>query len=254
MDKETTGNEQAGDADQDTGNNDAASGVQKSDTQDAAGNQEVEGLKAAAVAERTKRQAAEAEAQTLKDQIALQPQTQQAAQPVKQESLSQAVAKQLGIDIEYATPEEICQINEGVLQVTSSQQSEQSFINSHPDYADVVGVTLPNKVFQPAAPLSRALKANPVLANALQNSPNKSILAYEIASKDPQYVAELKEKAKPADTKAAELAEAKINAANQQLSVSAAKGGGNLDQAAAIRAMSDEEFEAHNQKVMDKAL
>ena len=121
MDKEATGTEQAGDADQNTGNNDATADVQQGDTQDAAANQEAEGLKAAAVAERTKRQAAETEAQGLRDQLALQAQTPQ-TQPQKQVSLSQAVAKQLGIDIEYATPEEICQINEGVLQITSSQE------------------------------------------------------------------------------------------------------------------------------------
>ena len=227
-------------------------GVPLKGTPAAEGNQEeVEGLKAAAIAEREKRQAAETDVQNLRDQIALQP--QQTTQPQKQVSLSQAVAKQLGIDIEIATPEEICQINEGVMQVTSGQQSEQSFINSHPDYAEVVGVTLLNGVFQPAAPLSRELKANPALADALRSSPNKAVLAYSIASKNSQYLTELAEKAKPDDTKAAEKAEAKIKAANKQLSISEAKGGGQLDQAAATAAMSDEEFRKHNEAIMAKA-
>lgn len=256
MAEEQKGTEQAGDADQqNTGNNDAAAGVQQGDTQDAAGNQdEVIGLKAAAVAEREKRQAAEAETQNLRDQIAITTaNAQQATQPAKQIGLYQAVAKQLGVDPEFATPEEQGQIFNGMLQVTSGQQSEQSFMNSHPDYANVVGVYGPGGQFQYAAPLLRALKVNPALTNALNNSPNKAVLAYEIASKDPQYLADKAEAAKSDDTKAAEKAEAKINAANQQLSVSAAKGGGQLDQVAAIAAMSDEEFAAHNQKIMDKA-
>ena len=253
--EEQTGTEQAGDADQNTGNNDAAADGQQGDTQDAAANQEAEGLKAAAVAERTKRQAVEAENQSLRDQLALQaqvsrtPQTQQE----EQKSLYAAVAKQLGIDPEYATAEEQGKIFDGMMQVTSSQQSEQSFVNSRPDYAEVVGVSGPGGQFQYAPPLLRALKSNPALANALKNSPNQAVLAYEIASKDPQYLAEKAEKAKDPVIIAAEKAEAKIKAANQQLSVSNAKGGGQLDTAAAIAAMSDKEFAAHNQKIKDKS-
>ena len=209
-------------------------------------------MKAATVAEREKRQAVETENQQLRDQMAIQA-AQPKTEPQKQVSLSQAVAKQLGIDLEIATAAEICQINEGVLQITSGQQSEQSFMNSHPDYAEVVGVSGPGGQFQYAPPLLRAIKSNPALADALRNSPNKAVLAYEIASKDSQYLAEQAEKAKSDDTKAAEKAEAKINAANQQLSVSAAKGGAQLDQTAAIAAMSDEEFAKHNQKIMDQA-
>ena len=220
----------------------------------AVGNQdEVAGLKAATVAEREKRQATEVENQTLRDQMAVI--AQQTPQPQEKTSLSQAVAKQLGIDIQVATAEEVCQINEGVLQIMSGQQSEQTFINSHSDYAKVVGTTLPGGQFQAAPPLLRQLHENPALSNALQNSPNKAVLAYSIASKDPQYLTELADAAKSSDTKAAENAEVKINAANQQLSVSAVKeGGGTLDKAAEIRAMSDEEFAEHNRKIMDKAL
>jgi len=249
-----TGTDQAGDADQKTGNNDAIAVVQQGDTQGAAGNQdEVAGLKAATVAEREKRQATEVENQTLKDQMAVM--AQQTPQQPEKTSLSQAVAKQLGIDIQIATAEEICQINEGVLQVMSGQQSEQSFINTHSDYAKVVGTTLPGGQFQAAPPLLRQLHENPALSNALQNSPNKAVLAYSIASKDPQYLTELADAAKSSDTKAAENAEVKINAANQQLSVSAVKeGGGTLDNAARRAAQTDEEFYKENQAIMDKAL
>lgn len=248
-------NENAGDGDQQPANKNIESDVQPDGTPDGGENQDGK-YKAAitmANAEKEKRQAAEAEAQNLKDQIALQ-----AAQPktesLKQTSLSQAVAKQLGIDLEIATPEEICRINEGVLMIMSGQQSEQSFMNSHPDYAEVVGINGPGGQFQYAPPLLRALRANPALANALQNSPNKAVLAYEIASKDPQYLKEQAEKAKSEETKAAEKAEAKIKAANQQISVSAAKsGGGNLDEAARRAAQTDEEFRKENEEIMAKA-
>jgi len=253
MVEEQTGTEQTGDAGQKTGNNDTSAGVQQGVTQGAAGNQnEIAGLKAATVAEREKRQAVESENQNLRDQMAIM--SQPAPQRQEKTSMSQAVATQLGIDIEIATPEEICRINEGVLQITSGQQNEQSFVNSHPDFAKVVGVMLPGGKFQPAPPLTRQLNANPALSSALDNSPNKSVLAYAIASKDPKYLAELTEAAKSDDTKAAEKAEASIDAANKQLSVSAVKGSGNLDKVAAIRAMNDEEFRVHNQKIMDQAL
>jgi len=254
MAKEDTGNEEdVGDAgQQDAGNNDVAADGQQDDTQDAAGNQdEVAGLKAAAVAEREKRQIAETDAQNLRDQMALTANVAQ-TQIAEQQTLYQAIAQKLGIDPEIATPEEQGQIFDGMLQVQAGQQSEQSFVNSHPDYAEVVGMKMGNQ-FQYAPPLRRVLKANPALANARQNSPNAAMLAYEIAKNDPQYLQEQIEKAKSPDQIAAEKAAAKIKAANQQLSVSAATGGGQLDQAAAVAAMSDEEFEAHNQRIMDKA-
>ncbi len=229
-------------------------GVPPKETPAAVGNQEVEGLKAATAAEREKRQAAESENQSLRDQMAIVNAQQTPTEPAKQAGLYQAVAKQLGIDPELATPEEQGTIFNGMLQVTSGQQSEQSFVNSRPDYAEVVGVNGPGGQFQYAPPLLRALKGNPALASALNNSPNKAVLAYEIASKDPQYLVDKVESTKSEDTKAAELAETKITAENKQLSISNAKGGGNLDQAAATLAMSDEEFAIHNQKIMDKAV
>jgi len=228
-------------------------GVPQKGTPAAVENQEVEGLKAAAVAEREKRQAAEAELQNARDQVALMSQ-QAPAQPQKQTALHQAIAKQLGIDLDMATPQETLQITEAMLMITSGQQSEQSFVNSHPDYAEVVGVNGPGGQFQYAPPLLRALKGNPALGNALQNSPNKAVLAYEIARNDPQYLKDVAEKAKAPDTKAAEKAVAAITAANKQMSISGAKGGGTLDNAARRAAQTDEEFLAENQKIMDKAL
>lgn len=252
-----TGTEQTGDADQKTGNNDVAADVQQGATQDAAGNQDekIAGLTAAAVAEREKRQVAETDAQNLRDQMAMREQAQQPVQPEQPKGLYQAVAKQLGIDSELASPEEQGKIFNGMLQITSGQQSEQSFINSRPDYAEVVGVNGPGGQFQYAPPLLRALKGNPALASALNNSPNKAVLAYEIARQDPQYIVDVKEAAKSDDTKAAEKAKAAIDKKNTQLSISAAKGGaGTLDNAARRAGQNDAEFLAENEQIMAKAL
>lgn len=253
MTEEAKGTE-AGDADQ-AGNNAATADGQQGGAQDAAGSQDekIAGLTAAAVAEREKRQIAEADAQNLRDQAAMR---EQAQQPVQEQpkGLYQAVAKQLGINPELATADEQGEIFNGMLQVTSGQQSEQSFINSRPDYAEVVGVNGPGGQFQYAPPLLRALKGNSALANALNNSPNKAVLAYEIASKDPQYIAEQKDAAKSDDTKAAEKAQAAIDAKNKQLSISSASGGGGtLDNAARRAAQTDEEFRAENEEIMAKA-
>lgn len=250
------GESQAGAAgQQETGESKTADGQQVT-TPAAEGNQdEVAGLKAAAVAEREKRQAIEVENQNLRDQAALD-----AAKPpqpkVEQEPVFNQIAKSMGFDIDYMTPMEIGQVTAAMVEMkvgqVSQQLNQQSFESSHSDYAEVVGVQVGN-TFQYAPPLQRTLNANPALASALKNSPNAGLLAYEIAKNDPQYLADKAEKEKSDDLKAAEKAETITKAANKQLSISAAKGGGQLDQAAAVAAMSDEEFAVHNQKIMDQA-
>ena len=227
-------------------------GVQSDSTPAAGENQEVEGLKAAAIAEREKRQAAEFEAQTLKDQMAVM----NANPPPKaqQQTLYKGVAQRLGIDPEYATPEEQGQILEGMMQVQMAQQANQSFILSKPDFGKVVGVALPNGQFTMAAPLSRILSKNPALAQALGANPDPRI-AYQLASQDPVYLQEVADAAKTPEQKAAEQAAATIKAANQQRSISEAPGGGQTDASRAVSGvdLTDEEFEARNQALMEKA-
>ena len=78
-------------------------------------------------------------------------------------------------------------------------------------------------------------------------------VAYALASKDPQYLKEKAENAKPADIKDAEKAEAAIKAAAKKVSISAAAASGSTDKTAEVANMSDEEFEAHIEKIKSEA-
>ena len=257
---EETGNEELGGADQeDTGNNAITPDGQEDSTDGADQNEnqnEVAGLKAAAAAEREKRQAAEAEAQSIKDQMAVVMANQNTSQNPQAEPTQADILKQLGVEVEddddYLTAGQMKTVLQGFAGQVNSIVSNQTFLSKRSDFADVVGVQVGNN-FQYAPPMLRALKANPALSSILQQSPNAAVLAYEIAKNDPEYLASQEQAGKTTQQIAAEKAEAKIKVANKQQSISAAKGGGEPDQGAAITAMSDKEFEIHNLKIMEKA-
>ena len=238
-----------------SGNDDSALGEQDA-TQDAAGQDDksVEGLKAAAVAERNKRQVAEAKAQTLQEQMAVVLANRQEPQP---KGKAADIFSQMGIQVEddddYLTAGQVKTVLNGLVNEVRGALTTRDQRANYPDYEQVVGKQVGN-TFQYAPPLKKALENNPALISALQNSPNAAMLAYEIAKNDPDYKAVKKQSGKTATQIAAENAESKINAANKKLSVSAARGGGTLDSAAAVAAMTDVEFSAYNQKIMDKAL
>ena len=253
MAKEATGAvEDAGAADLQKPGENPQSDVQVEGTPAAEENQ-VEGLEAGIAAERTKRQEAEEKAESLQDQMNLMAANPPQVQPTAaQKTLYANVAERLSIDPELATPEENGQIFEMMMQVTLAQQTQQSFVDSKPDYAQVVGVPLSNGQFQMAPPLLRIIKDNPALAQSLSRNPDPKI-AYALASKDPQYVKEKAEKAKPDDIKASEKAEAAIKEAAKKLSVSAASGGGVTDKQAEIAGMNDEQFDDYIEKLKSEA-
>ena len=191
----------------------------------------------------------------------MQAQQQQAPPPATQqpESLTLTVMKELGLDPEdILTGADQARVNDAVLsRMRASSQSENvvnNFVSSKPDYAQVVGHTDPiTGQFVTAAPLQRIIANNPSITAALQSAgPSASILAYELASKDPQYMAEVAKAAVPPVVAASEQAAAVIQNANTMASISAVAGQGAIDKAAAIRAMSDEEFEKHKQTVMNQ--
>jgi len=188
-----------------------------------------------------------------------QPVQQPVQQPTK-ESLTLQVMKELGIDPEnILTGAEQAQVNDEVSRRTAAsyqaQASVQSYIASKPDFAKVVGAVDPlTGQFMYSPPLTRVIQSNPSIATALQSAGNNAaILAYELASKDPVYMAEVAEANKPPAQKLSEQANQTIQQANSQTSVSAVAGVGSLDKAAAIRAMSDEEFKAYKQNIVSKA-
>jgi len=241
----------------------AAAGTQNADTAKTTAD-EVAGLKAAAVAERTKRQEAEAAAKTYQDQlaVAMANRPAQQTQAPQQTSAFKQIAGSLGIDPEYATPEQQGQIIEAMVnskvQQLANQQVSSQFATQHSDYANVVGRVNPiTRIFEIAPPLQRVFQKNPSLQLAMQSladNPHAGMIAYQLATSDPDYIAEkVKADMTPEQKKAAE-AQAAINAANTQQSVSSATGaGGNLDKAQIIANESDAEFQIRKQTIMDKA-
>ena len=181
---------------------------------------------------------------------------QQTEQP-QQQSLTAQVMKDKGIDPEeILTGAQQAEITDEVVRRVSvanqAQFQTQSFISSKPDFAKVVGAEdAATGQFKFAPPLQRVIDSNPGIATALRNAGSgANMLAYELGSKDPTYMAELVEAAKLPAQKNSEAAQQVIDAANKQVSISAVAGVGNLDKGAAILAMNDEEFEQHKQQVM----
>lgn len=176
---------------------DVAAGVQQDVTSDAAGNQdEVAGLKTAAEAERKKRQEAEAQTQLLREQMALQQ-----ANPVQQTTQPVSDYEQAKANIGLAGEEYIDETQRGaifteinrIINARSQQNAQatanQQFINTHPDYFDVVGKQVGNQMM-PSAEITKILQEKPHLTAAAYAS---SQGAYQIVM-DERKLQELMEK------------------------------------------------------------
>ena len=186
----------------------------------------------------------------LQAQIQAQP---QGSVPQPTDPYSQTV-RQLGLQDEaYLTTDQQGQVFNSMFQAISVQQADASFVESHPDYAQVVGTSDATGRFIPAAPLQRVLAKDPQLGQAINNSPQGKRLAYSIAIADSEYQESLKKGTSPEAIAAAD-AKAVVEAAARQASISAAgTGGGTLDKAAVVANMSNEEFKAYKDKIIAKA-
>ena len=188
------------------------------------------------------------------------PNQQVQPQQPEQQSVTLQVMEEMGYDPEnILTGKEQARVNDEVARRTTvvmqSQFQTQSFIASKPDFAKVVGVADPvTEQFKLAPPLQRVIENNPSIAQALRNAgAGANELAYAIASKDSQYLAEVAEASKDITQQASEQAAQVIQQANSMTSVSAVAGQGTLDRGAALRAMSDPEFEVYKQEIINKA-
>jgi hypothetical protein len=125
----------------------------------------------------------------------------------------------------------------------------QVFVGQHSDFADIVGSTDPvtNQLI-PAAPLKAALKKDPLLGQALRNNPQAHVIAYALASKEKELI-EARKGTPEGQKEINDDAASRINIANQNLSASAAAGGGQMDKVGAIANMTDEQLREHRQQV-----
>ena len=206
-------------------------------------------------AEIAKTKAERSENDSLKAQIAVMAanqaqvgQTQTQQQQTQATSLTQAVVKELGFaDEPYLTTEMSIAVTDRVQQYRDVQiaatTASANFISSHADYSEVVGQTDPlTNQFVTAPPLTRILAKNPQLAAAIKSSAYPEQLAYEIASKESEYVTS---KQAAVETKASK-AVAKTLQNEGQMSISAAQsGGGTLSKAADVQAWTQADVRAN---------
>lgn len=255
------GDANAGDAGQqqsgagNTADDQQATTLAAGENQDA--NAQVEAFKAKALDETTKRQAAEQQVTDMQQQMSIltanKAPDQQPQQPT---DLVSQIIQRLGYQDEpYLSTEQQAQVMNAVLQAGQVTAASNQFLAQHPDFAEVVGQNNAAGQFVNAPPLQRAINKDKTLAQALVNGgPQAGILAYHIASKDPEYVASKAESGKSEETKQAEEAAALLAQQQGTQSISTVAGQGTLDKAAAIRAMSDDEFLVYKENLMAKAV
>lgn len=193
----------------------------------------------------------------LQQMVVQQQQGETKVKQPEQQSLTLQVMKEMNIDPEsILTGAEQAQVNdEVILRINNANQSQmqaQNFVASKPDFVKVVGTLDPvTGQYNFASPMKRALEEDPSLIHALRGAGSGAgMLAYKIASKDPKYVEEVAKAKADAVQKNSEEAAQVIQQADNLTSVSAVSGTGTIDKAAAIRAMSDQEFAAYKDKIM----
>jgi hypothetical protein len=199
----------------------------------------------------------EAYIQGLKTAQANTGQQQQTVQQTQQ-SLTLQVMKEMGYDKDsILTGEEQARVTDAVLgrmqAATTAQTQLQTFMSNATDYIEVVGQQ--NNItgqFMFAEPMLQLMKEKPTVAACLQglDQTRAAILCYELASafkkgKETQQAVDQQQQT-IADT------EQVIQQANSQQSISSVAGQtGTIDKGAQIRSMTDEQFKAYKQEIMN---
>ena len=171
-----------------------------------------------------------------------------------QKNLFEQVQDQLGLgDRDWLNAKETGEVQTRVLQIVTTHAQNQAFIESHPDYASVVGSYVNGK-FVAAASMLRVLSKLPNTAQIVLSSPGAGKAIYEIVKADPDYIkSQTKDEITP-EQKAAADAAATLENANRQASISSVQGGGNLDKVSQIQQMSDADFDKHWEKITGGAI
>jgi len=108
-----------------------------------------------------------------------------------------------------------------------------------PDYQTTIKTYLPD-----------VIKMNPAIANAIQAAPNQLLTALNYAKMSPAYIAAQNQNTPPPQDDVMAQLNRIIENSEKPGSPSSAGGGGALSSADRFSSMSDEEFDAHMQKVL----
>ncbi len=189
--EENTANQTLEGGAQETVNEIPEGGALETVKEDAQGDAEKKVSVEAVMAETRKRQ--EAEAQLAAEQQARQ-QAEYQMQLIQQQAVAQQPAQVVPSDEEFPTYGAIRQMQQEQAQVLQNQNLQmqvQTFMNQHPDFAEVVGAGS-GGMFKPSEHLTKALQSNPALQGlaqtVAQGNPQALMVAYNLAQSQKQFV------------------------------------------------------------------
>lgn len=190
-----------------------------------------------------------AENKTLKEQNELIQQNQAlinanaAAVAPKTEAFD--IYKEVGLDPndpkDIPNQEQQKKINAYFQAITQRQNAQLRFVADHPDFPKLVGTAQQIATGQWAAPLMKAIKANPTLMNTIVNSTDPYAAAYAVAKIQADKEAE-GDKTKITKTESEQAIDEAVENAKKVKSASNTKGGDGLSEEGRTANMSDADF------------
>jgi len=153
------------------------------------------------------------------------------------------IYKEVGLDPDdpkdIPNQEQQKKINAYFQGLSQRQTNQIRFLIDHPDFSQLVGTAEQIKTGQWAAPLMKAIKANPTLMHTIVNSADPYAAAYAVAKIQADKTAE---GTKPSKTESEAAIEEAVANANKVKSASNTQGGEGLSEEGRTANMSDAEF------------
>lgn len=153
------------------------------------------------------------------------------------------IYKEVGLEgpEDVPTVEQSRKINAYFQAVSQREISQLRFVADHPDFPQLVGTADQIKSGQWAAPLMKAIKANPTLMNTIVNSADPYAAAYAVAKIQADKTAE-GDKTKTTKTEAEAAIDEAVENSKKVKSASNTKGGDGLSEEGRTENMSEAEF------------
>ncbi len=153
------------------------------------------------------------------------------------------IYKEVGLEGPEDMPnvEQSRKINAYFQGIAQRQTAQLRFVVDHPDFPELVGTAEQIRTGQWAAPLMKAIKANPTLMNTIVNSADPYAAAYAVAKIQADKTAE-GDKTKTTKTEAEAAIDEAVENAEKVKSASNTKGGDGLSEEGRTANMTDAEF------------
>lgn len=164
-------------------------------------------------------------------------------QPASQQGEPFDIYKEVGLEgpEDMPTVDQSRKINAYFQGINQRQIAQLRFVADHSDFPKLVGTAEQIKTGQWAAPLMKAIKANPTLMNTIVNSADPYAAAYTVAKIQADKTVE-GDKTKTTKSEAEAAIDEAVANAKKVKSASNTKGGGGLSEQGRTEKMSDAEF------------